>query len=653
MLLCCGKSPSRDTVFVPDPDPKIDSLCIWLEEPEHYNTPGFYAIFENHYAQQLKKKDYVHAAEAITAVADQEMYYFHFDSAFGNKLQAFDTLYADRLPWHKTLFLEEHAGYQFMDRGEFRKAIACFRKATDHEPFDYVTCIDIANLYNDMAFCYAAIGDQEQALRCNNRALAYFSKTGSLTGMGGAYDNIALVHMFTKNYAEAEAYFDKALQAYGDAGDTTNMFTTLHNRIILYEETNDARKYPHIDSTYRFFVGSGLDDASLHVALANFYVESLLHKGKISEAKTVLDTMKVMADELNSSTTDDDYRLALAQYELKTHAGILDKPLMEDALRLAEESEHFQNQLAFCKVLKEDALLHGDYKKALEYSEKEKAALDKLANRDMVVKTMELNKRHETEKKEQYIALQAETIWNNNITIALLLCLLVAFCLVGTVLYVLQQQKKIRTESRQSLLYTRQLLEKTEEERKRIAGDLHDSVSHELLILKNAIHNGNAGTGDRIDAIINDIRTISRNLHPIMFEKVGLEASVEQLVERTQTTYGLMVTADVDYDGSLPTPDELQVYRIIQEALSNTIKYAGAVAAKITLYHRNGMLHIEIKDNGKGFDVAEKMGGTAAFGLHNILERSRAIGGFAKIHSDRNGTVITIEIKTPHENIDS
>ena len=66
--------------------------------------------------------------------------------------------------------------------------------------------------------------------------------------------------------------------------------------------------------------------------------------------------------------------------------------------------------------------------------------------------------------------------------------------------------------------------------------------------------------------------------------------------------------------------------------------------SKITILEEKSSLFIEVKDNGKGFNVAEKLSGTQSFGLHNIIERSRAIGGESKIISDENGTIISITI---------
>jgi signal transduction histidine kinase len=101
----------------------------------------------------------------------------------------------------------------------------------------------------------------------------------------------------------------------------------------------------------------------------------------------------------------------------------------------------------------------------------------------------------------------------------------------------------------------------------------------------------------------------------------------------------------MDYNGLLSNSEELQVYRIIQEALSNVIKYADAIAAKISIFEKDKTVCIEIQDNGKGFNYNEVINSSKSFGLHNIIERSNAIGGEAKITSNKNGTLVAIEIK--------
>lgn len=105
-----------------------------------------------------------------------------------------------------------------------------------------------------------------------------------------------------------------------------------------------------------------------------------------------------------------------------------------------------------------------------------------------------------------------------------------------------------------------------------------------------------------------------------------------------------MVSTNINYQGTLTSANELQTYRIIQEALTNIIKYAKAHAAKITMQEMSDKIFIEIRDNGKGFNALETLHGGKSFGLHNIIERSRVVGGEAQIKSSEKGTDSTINI---------
>nr|WP_294858648.1 tetratricopeptide repeat-containing sensor histidine kinase [uncultured Fluviicola sp.] len=639
------KQPATKIIYHRTVGEKLDNTCMWLSERANFHNKKYYSTFRNYYAGQLRIKRLDKAAIALGELTELEMYFSFFRKSTLDTVRSFQKHYEQNLPWDKTLFVESYIGNYYINQANYRKAIRSFKKLVAYKPFDYNTCVEVAHGYGDLAFCYFAMGQHEQASRYNSKALALFNQTDNYTGRGGIYDNMALVSMYTKNYTESEMYFDKAMADYKRANDKGNILVSLHNKIILYQETNNPKQYDLIDSTYHLFIKNKIQDESLEVALSSFYVDVLLHEGRYSEAKGVLFDMKQNVDRLNSVASDADYNIALANYEIKTGDGIRDIGLIEKALQAVEEQEDYQNQMAFAQVLKDNAVLTKDYQKAYAYSEKLKRAENKISNQKMITKTLELNKLYETKHKEHQIALQKETISNGRITIALLMSVLMGLLLVLFIVFSRQKQKKIKSESKRARRYTKQLLDKTEEERRRIASDLHDSVSHELLNLKHSMSGNPVSAGEKIDSIIKDIRSISRNLHPVMFEKVGLSASINQLLDRAQSVNQLMVTSDIVYNGSLSVSDELQVYRIIQEALSNIIKYAKAVAAKIIILESTEGLTVQIKDNGQGFNVSETLSGKDAFGLYNIIERSKAIGGLAKIHSDKNGTIITIELK--------
>ena len=645
LLTGCNEESGTTVVFKEGPPEKLDKTARWLKEKHHFQSEEYGRVFRDYYEGKLRKKEYKAAAKALEIAADQHIYYASYDSTFLATVESFRKLHAAKLPASQTTFLDYFMASYYSEQADFRKAISYYKRITSTEPTDFYTCINVAYAYADMAFCYSSVGDQKTALEKNKEALAYFDMTDDPSGKSIVYGNLYLVHLFTKNYAQAELYIDKSITAYIARKDTSNVLISLTNKNLLYEEMGHPGRYTLIDSTYRYFNATRLNDPSLKISIYSDYVLKLLYEGRVEEAGIILSGLETTVSELDSPLSTAEYTVAKAEYELAANKGIIDIGLIESALAIVEENEHYQTQLSYYEVLKKDAVLKKDYRKAFSYSEKAGKATQLLATEKMMIRTAELDKQHQAENREQQISIQEKTISNNKTAIALLISLLAGLFLVVIFLQSLQKQKKIRSENRSAQQYTRQLLEKTEEERKRIASDLHDSVSHELLNLKHSMGKDTASTGAKIDTILNDIRSISRNLHPVMFEKVGLTASIEQLIERAESVNDLMVNADISYHSRLSSADELQVYRIVQEALSNIIKYAQAVAARISIREEAPHLYIEIRDNGKGFNVAETLSGGAAFGLHNIIERSKAIGGSAKITSDKNGTIITIFLK--------
>jgi signal transduction histidine kinase len=255
----------------------------------------------------------------------------------------------------------------------------------------------------------------------------------------------------------------------------------------------------------------------------------------------------------------------------------------------------------------------------------------------------ELDKKYQTKQKELQIELQSSQLSQKNIQISLLLmALILILMLIGIYLWYLRQ-RQIQKEAHIQTQFTQQLLENIEEERGRIAIDLHDSVSHELLSLKRNFAETPDASG-KIDGIIDDIRQISRNLHPVMLDKIGLQLSLETLCDQLMQSENIFVAQDIQYHNSLSKSAELQLFRIAQEALTNAHKYAGAEAVQVQLNDKNGQLSLQIRDNGRGFDVDKALSSGKAFGLHSIIQRSKAIGGQANILSSGQGTVIKVRI---------
>jgi signal transduction histidine kinase len=489
------------------------------------------------------------------------------------------------------------------------------------------------------------MGKQNLSLEANQKSFEYFSKIDSPKGLAFVYSNYANIYTAIGDKKRAVQNADKAIQSYKKIDNTYNVYIGLINKISIYDFMNDSRKAALIDSTYQAFIVSKDESKILKIKLYDFKVENLVQENKLMEAKKILDNLKPIVENIDSDDLTQEYKVTSALYEIKKNPDYSNFEDIKKALPTLISNQQYEKVNMFYGLLQKNAVQNNDYKNALHYEVAKRIIADSIGNIATRAKIAEMETIYQTKKKEQQIVLQKRTIINNNTTIALLIIGLIGLSLVVIAFSLIRKQKRLKQEKQNSQQYTKQLLEKIEDERKRIASDLHDSVSHELLSLKHSFEGKFETTNTKIDSIINDIRIISRNLHPIMFDKIGLKSSVEQLVERAANVNDFMVTTAIYYNQSLSTSDELQVYRIIQEALSNIIKYANAIAAKITISDNKTSLLIEIKDNGIGFNVDENLDGKNAFGLHNIIERSRAIGGEAKITSNKNGTVITIEIK--------
>ena len=241
-------------------------------------------------------------------------------------------------------------------------------------------------------------------------------------------------------------------------------------------------------------------------------------------------------------------------------------------------------------------------------------------------------------------ALQLKTLAQKNALIGFLLAGISAILLAFAAFYFWIRQREAKKEAATQAQFTRQLLEHVEDDRGRIAIDLHDSVSHDLLLLKQSIRKEITGpeVGDKIDGIINGIRQISRNLHPVMLDKIGLGLSLETLCEQFMQHETMYVSHEIDYQNTLPKTAELQLFRIVQEGLTNALKYSKAEAVKVQLKSSDNALRLEIQDNGKGFNVEKALEGGKAFGLHSILQRAKAIGGKGEIRSAEGGTKISV-----------
>lgn len=216
------------------------------------------------------------------------------------------------------------------------------------------------------------------------------------------------------------------------------------------------------------------------------------------------------------------------------------------------------------------------------------------------------------------------------------------FMLIGISVQFYNQNKDLQT-SRLALLQTQKRVINIQDlERERIAKDLHDGIGQELLLFKRNFENQPAFL-NTIEAIMFDLRETSRALYPVALKKIGLKNAIENLAEQIQESGIFFVSTAINYSTYISPETQLQIFRIVQEALNNAIKHAHAQAIRIELFENElNTLHICIKDNGLGFDVQSKK--TTSFGLESMSERTKSLKGTFDIISSAKGTTINLFI---------
>jgi PAS domain S-box-containing protein len=208
------------------------------------------------------------------------------------------------------------------------------------------------------------------------------------------------------------------------------------------------------------------------------------------------------------------------------------------------------------------------------------------------------------------------------------------------------------------------LLQGQEEERRRVARELHDSVGQDLATVSVELGTLIREAGDegytvreelirlreKIVALSEGIRNLSHRLHPAELEALGLLSALRSLGDRLFKYEGIRAYILTDDEPlNLPASSAVAIYRVVQEALRNIAKHSGAKEVTVTLERDEDRLRLSIVDHGVGFD-AEGIGGKAGLGLVSMEERMRLLGGSFEIRSKPGeGTEVEAFVPMPKE----
>jgi signal transduction histidine kinase len=348
-------------------------------------------------------------------------------------------------------------------------------------------------------------------------------------------------------------------------------------------------------------------------------------------------------------------------------------PLVHKSLPISKKKQ-YQNLTQYNYKLLSDI-----YKKlkntdsALYYFEQYAAVKDSVHGLKVQERIAALNVEFETEKKQNEILKQRAQLAEKDLEVRrkntfIFGSLGLAFFL-GLLGYLLYNQQKLKNRQLQkegelkTALAKIETQNKLQEQRLRISRDLHDNIGAQLTFIISSIDNLRFGFMDIGEKLGNKLSGISAftsqtiyelrdtiwamNKENITFE--DLQARIANFIEHAKnasekTEFSFNIEESVDESHVFSSVEGMNIYRIIQEAVNNSLKYADADEIEVNISKGDGRYQIEITDNGKGFEPETIVMGN---GLNNMKKRAREIGGILQLKSSKKGTSILLRLAKP------
>ncbi len=513
--------------------------------------------------------------------------------------------------------------------------------------------LQIADTYLFRGRSKSYSGDFFGGINDYRKSYDYFESLKDKEYMLNAQQGIITIYSVNGFLDEAKKERDKLFElAKGDK--FKNLLLTEHyNQSLDYKKQDRQTERKESLLKAAKFISADTDlyySAMINGELADFYGE----QNNIEESRKYLELVET---ELKKDRNIDNY-IRSAYYTSKANY-LKNTGMYSDALdyalkknKIAQDFNYKEDIMNTQKLLSEIYEEKGDHFNSIKYFKKYNHLKDSLfgvtkANALVYYQTL-----YETEKKEKEIIEKNGEInlleeKNDYKKKQLIIGGLGLSAFFGFILLA-RNRKHLKKSQILQEKYTQDLLVSQEEERKRVSKDLHDSIGQSLLLIKNKIIlNKDDGTKDIVDSAIEEVRSISRALHPFQLEELGITKAVENVIRQVDETTDIFVSSEIDtIDALFSQEKEVNIYRIVQESLNNIIKHAEAKAVRVDIIKKNRSVVMTIKDNGVGFDFSERYNDFKSLGLKTLKERTKFLNGIMSVDSEKSkGT--TLEFRIP------
>ncbi len=575
--------------------------------------------------KSLELKYYFGAADAMHKLSVAYRFQGYYNDALVYADSAFGYLEGNEAASLRAA-IHSNKGVCYRYKGEYEEALKSYQKAIElHKEVNQNT--DVATVLNNVGVMFMYMEDYDKALSYYDEALEIQKEENNRKEIANIYNNYAIVYANQGVLDSALVYFEKSYEIEKELNNLQGMSECINNIGAVYYYMGDADSaIEQFRESYR--IDSTLGDVRGQISTLSNIAEMRNEMGNPREAIKILEKCLRMANEIDSKH--------------------------DREISLANLASSYKNL--------------GDFEKALEYHVQYVAVHDSVLGESQQEIVQELETQYQTKEKEQQIKIQGLELEEadlkirarNNMVLGLSGILVLAL-VSGFLGYRFIQSKKdaelqraIAAEQKNQL---DAVITATEQEKRRMARELHDGIGQQLSSIKlglsnifNQISNSTEENKTKfqilekvVDESARDVRELSHRMMPKSLSELGLGAALQDSVEKSLGLNNIRFNFHDDTDGNrFDSQIEVNIYRVAQELINNILKHSGADRVSIDLLKEDETLVLAVKDNGKGFDPEKDQG----HGLLNIKSRLQQIN--ASLHFDfpeEGGTETTI--KTP------
>ncbi len=563
------------------------------------------------------------------------------------------------LPYEKDIKNSKNRGNIYLKRAayyyhgnDFEKAIEDYTSAIN--TFTSKDSIYIADAIYFRGQARSYQGNLLDAIKDYETAIIYYQNLKDYSYVVNTNASLALLYSDNGFYEEANKIRDEYVTSAIEKGDYRLAATTYLNKAIEAGKLNDLKKKEaylmQAETFFKKLKGEGIRGLTLvYCKMTELYAE----KSDLKKAHHYLSKVANEHDILkNNNLILVNYYIAKSLLEKARKNYAVSLQLLKKSEQLSKNWKNVKKEIWNEKLFYEIYREMGNTKEALSHYEKYSSLKDSVFSVQKTNALLYYQNLYELERKDKSLKEKEANIQllekTNTIRTNWMIFGGFGLCCLFGFFFILRSKAESDKKKQLQEVYSQNLILAQENERKRIASELHDGLGQNLLLIKNhLVSNDSDDLKNLTNNTINEMRSIAMNLHPYQLQEFGLtKAILMNLKKFEQSTSDVFVSYEVDnLDNLFNEVAQINIYRIIQECITNIVKHAKATAARFVLEKKGSSIRIVINDNGSGYNFQKSILSQSSLGLKTLQERVNLLKGIMTVISEKGkGSKIEFEI---------